>query len=88
MDRESSFWSNLKDRLEQLAKKNTDKMYTPKIKENPNLIKVEKPSAPVPHAMTPEELQEHMKANRGTGYHKNQKDKRAKNPKKMNQDEW
>lgn len=37
--------------------------------------------------MTPEELQDHFKANRGSGYHKNVQDKRSKNPNKSD-DGW
>ena len=33
--------------------------------------------------MTPQELEDHMKANRGTGYHKNPAEKRQNNPKKQ-----
>jgi hypothetical protein len=63
------------------------KFFAPKEKKNPNVIELEKPKAPSPHKMQPDELQDHFKANRGTGAHKNKKDKRVNNPKKQN-DEW
>jgi len=58
------------------------KMWEPKVKPDKNVIKLEKPSAPSKHKMTPEELQDFFKANRGTGYHKNPADKRSSNPKR------
>jgi hypothetical protein len=51
----------------------------PAPKADPNLIKV-KIDPLAPHKMTPEELEAHWKANRGTGAHVNPADKRSKNP--------
>lgn len=48
-------------------------------KKDPNKIQVEIDPLKRPK-MTPEELQDHFKANRGSGYHKNPKDKRSNNP--------
>jgi len=76
-----SMWNDLKERLEmlKLAKKN---MYTPKEKKDPNIIKMDPMKMPPPHRMDPDELQDSFRANRGTGFHTNNKDKRAKNPNK------
>lgn len=62
------------------------KMWEPKVKPDKNVIKLEKPTAPAPYKMSPDELQEYFKGLRGTGPHKNVKDKRSNNPKKS--DEW
>jgi len=69
-----------------------NQMYTPKEKKDPNLIKVklnptyQKDKETTQTKMTPEQLQEEWKAQRGTGYHKNIKDKRSKNPFKSDWD--
>jgi hypothetical protein len=72
------------DEIKPLAKKN--RMWEPKAPVNENIIKLEKPKLPGAHKMDPDELQDSFKANRGTGAHKNPKDKRAKNPKKQDFD--
>jgi hypothetical protein len=56
-------------------------------KADKNVIKLEKQTQPGKHKMTPDELQDHFKANRGTGVHKNPADKRKENPNK-NSDGW
>lgn len=48
-------------------------------KKDPNKMTIEVDITKRPK-MTPEELQDHFKANRGTGYHTNPKDKRSQNP--------
>jgi hypothetical protein len=81
-----SFWNDLAERLHVIktAKKN---MYEPKEKKDPNKIVLEPIKPGTLFKKTPEQMEEDLKANRGTGTHKNTKDKRAKNPNKMN-DGW
>jgi len=61
------------------------KMYEPKVKSDPNTIKVKIDPLKKPK-LSPEELEEDMKANRGVGPHVNKKDKRSKNPFKSDWD--
>lgn len=83
-----AFWDDLKARLEQIktAKQN---MYVPREKKNPNLIEIEPKEIGKRPKLSPEELQDQMKANRGTGYqrtHKNDDGKRKRNPSR--QEDW
>lgn len=83
MDQKSNYIPFIAQRI-QVAKKQLLDVKPEKKDPNKIVVKVDPTKRT---KMTPEELQDHFKANRGTGTHKNPADKRKDNPSRSN-DGW